>query len=233
MPFKIFFIIQFQDITSLFLKETIICCKFLKDISIDFWSFFSHCKQKQFWEVTTLQEVSLCNVQYVPKCDHAQGLVMLVCIIWSKRYSSFPHMLCISLPLSITIIRCVYFPICAFYKFSGETFSFTACNLCWLALGPRCTHKNQTGKCAFWFKSDHRIQVLGPHCFLKTTHWNCGNSRCRFKTKLRIEVWAHKPSIFRSRVTLSFYFWQNTILLFKNILEDRKNITDLEKWKVI
>lgn len=61
MPFKIFFIIQFQDLMSLSLKEKIIFSLFLKDISIDFKTlffalrpFFSHCKQKQLWEMTTL-----------------------------------------------------------------------------------------------------------------------------------------------------------------------------------
>lgn len=34
--FKIFFIIEFQDLTSLSLKATIIFSQFLKDISIDF-----------------------------------------------------------------------------------------------------------------------------------------------------------------------------------------------------
>lgn len=136
---------------------------------------------------------------------HTQVLVMLVCIIRSNRYSSFSHMLRISLSLRITTIRNVFFPIWGLYTFSRETFfSFTVCNLCWLALGPKGTHQNQTRKYAFWSQPDCRIQVLDPHCFLKITHWNYGNGRCRFKIKLKIKVWAHKSSIFRSRVTLLF-----------------------------
>lgn len=130
MPFKIFFIIQLQDLTSLSLKETIIFCQFLKDISTDFKNlvlFLSlqakatlrsdHTTGSYLW-------IAPCNVCWcVTTCNppHSQVLVMLVCIIWSNRYSSFPHMLCLFLPLSITI-RSVYFPICAFYIFSGETF---------------------------------------------------------------------------------------------------------------
>lgn len=130
MLFNIFFIIQLQDLTSLSLKETIIFSQFLKDISTDFKNLvlFLSLQAK-----ATLRSDHTMGSYFVHRAmcadvwlhatpPHSQVLVMLVCIIWSNRYSSFPHMLCIFLPLSITTIRSVYFPICAFYTFSGETF---------------------------------------------------------------------------------------------------------------